>query len=141
MGIKETGAQGQGETVGVDDFRSSEAEKKAAAQYIEKHLRPETHKAGNSADDETKHVTGGRSELHKWQLTSGLMHRHSRWERHLRKLKNRLEQEQAGLQQANRLIGFNDQLTGQRIGDANVLVPPNGSPLTTPTLRSRLDDY
>ena len=126
--------------MGHDDFRSSEAEKKAAARYIEKHLGPETHKAGKTADDETAHATGAHAgELHEWQLTSGLKRRHTEWARHFEQLENRLKQEHSGLSEANQLIGANDLLTGQKLGDTNTLNPPATSP-TPPLLRSRLDD-
>ncbi|GAB2793117.1 hypothetical protein [Streptomyces daliensis] len=126
---------------GNEDLRHSEAAKKAAARYVHEHLGPETHKAGILADDGTEKVTGaGADELQDWDIASGLRRRHSRWERHFTHLETRLQQEQTGLQQANRLIGDTDHLTGDALGSLP-LENPDGTVTESPLYRSRIADY
>lgn len=119
--------------------KHSEAAKKAAARHIQDHLAPETHKAGVHADEETDRVSGGTAgELRRWEIHSGLKHRQGSWEGHLRQLEARLQQEQAGLQQANRLIQDNDFATGNNLtGTGSPVVP--GPTTGTPPYRSRID--
>ncbi|MBW1597449.1 hypothetical protein [Streptomyces sp. JJ38] len=82
---------------------------KQAAEFIENHLGPDTHKAGVSADQDTEALTGATGtpgyispgKLREWEVTGALRDRLDDWQRHARQLDGRLQHELNGLRGAN----------------------------------------
>jgi hypothetical protein len=151
------------------DLATSPAQKKKAANYIEKHLAPDTNAAGRLADEESSAVAGGGSasggpvmgtflpqqkwrppmtspggggEFRDWDTKSGLSTAMSAWERQVKGLEARLSSYMSALRGANNLYQGQDGLTGSQLGkDGPSLYPPNSPPYINPSPRSGISDY
>ncbi|MCZ7413166.1 MULTISPECIES: hypothetical protein [unclassified Streptomyces] len=98
------------------DVGWSVPQQKAAAEYVEKHLGPDTNKAGVMADTDNNAMTGDPNvpsaispgALRGWDLEAGLTHRRDEWETALRQLKGRIEAELQGLRNTGILFSNNE---------------------------------
>ncbi|MGW8378963.1 hypothetical protein [Streptomyces sp. ODS28] len=94
----------------------SAREKKQAASYLEKHLRPDVHSAGKKADPASDDVTGsknrtgeGEGALAGLETQEGVRFCADKWSAQLKNLLERLGKEQAALQGANAAYQQGDQ--------------------------------
>ncbi|MBW1596363.1 hypothetical protein [Streptomyces sp. JJ38] len=98
------------------DVGWSVPQQKAAAEYVEKHLGPDTNKAGVMADTDNNAMTGDPNvpsaispgALRGWELEAGISHRREQWETALRQLKGRIEAELQGLRNTGILFSNNE---------------------------------
>lgn len=132
---------------------SSPAEKNKAASYVEKHLAPDTKKAGATADDASGTVTGdsgggtatpsppltgaapqlpsnvhfkgNNGEFSDWATGKGLSYAQSSWGQQVNKLLARVNGELEGLRGANSLYQGQDTATGNTMSAAP---DANGAP-------------
>ncbi|SFJ80325.1 hypothetical protein [Streptomyces pini] len=125
------GGQGPG-----GDLAHSETQKKKAADYIERHLGPDTGKASILAEDDSVDAAGGsnatictKGKLNGWEVARGLSHRLNKWERNSKRLQGRLDTELTGLEQTNTLFGNNETDTKASFDGVS------------PLYRSALSDY
>ena len=121
---------------GAADLAVSHSAKKRAANNLERHLAPDTKKAGSRADPETSGVTGGSGAsaggevFSDWALRAGLAKAHTVWERQVKNLVDRLVAERDALRAASSLFQGGDVDTGAQFQSLK--------PSTFP--RSKLDD-
>ncbi|MGW8380849.1 hypothetical protein [Streptomyces sp. ODS28] len=143
--------RGAGATPSGSDLASVPAEKRKAAEHIERYLLPETRKGGAKADDENEAVTGnhagkkdlptpylppqgtnsalltggtsGLGQMKGWEVKEGLSHAAADWARKLRKLSERLTQDINGLMSTSRAFQSNDHGTAKKFN----AVPGQGS--------------
>ncbi|MFH8560435.1 hypothetical protein [Streptomyces sp. NPDC017988] len=88
------------------DLASTPAEKKAAAEAIEKHLEPETRKAGTRARESTGSAARefGSNGGEGWLTGPALQAARKTWGEQLTTLMNRLGAEKAALRATNTLF-------------------------------------
>ncbi|ATW49725.1 hypothetical protein [Streptomyces xantholiticus] len=95
---------------GTPDLASTPAQKKAAANAIEKHLEPDTKKAGDKAEESTgaavKEFTAKDGE--GWDTSAALKKAHEAWEKQVKALMNRLGSEKQALRNTSLLFQNND---------------------------------
>ncbi|WP_284578363.1 hypothetical protein [Streptomyces sp. 2P-4] len=90
---------------GGQDFASTPAEKKAAANTIETELQPNTKKAANDADESTAAAQKG---FDGWETAAGLKKVAETWDQQVKNLIARLEAEKGALRGASGLFTRND---------------------------------
>ncbi|WP_328312834.1 hypothetical protein OG432_22965 [Streptomyces sp. NBC_00442] len=93
-GIVTPGASG-----GQKDLASTPAEKRAAAEAIERHIEPDTRTAGNWTDEQTAAVVKafGAKDGHGWVTSSAVKAAHKQWDEQVSGLMKRLASEKAAL--------------------------------------------
>lgn len=95
---------------GAPDLASTPAQKKAAANAIEKHLEPDTKKAGDTAEESTgaavKEFSGKDGE--GWDTSAALKKTHEAWEKQVKTLMGRLGSEKSALRNTSILFQNND---------------------------------
>ncbi|MEU0395712.1 hypothetical protein ABZ208_23595 [Streptomyces sp. NPDC006208] len=95
---------------GSPDLASTPAQKKAAANAIEKHLEPDTKKAADKAEESTgaaaKEFSGKDGE--GWDTSAGLKKAHGTWEKQVKALMDRLGSEKYALRNTSVLFQNND---------------------------------
>jgi len=98
------------------DLASSPAQKKAAANLIEKHLEPDTHKAGTQARENTGAVAKefGPQDGEGWLTAHAVKTARDTWSDQLTTLLNRLGGEKAALRSTSTLFQNTD--TGVDLG-------------------------
>ncbi|MFF9407578.1 hypothetical protein ACF1B0_18940 [Streptomyces anandii] len=102
---------GGGSPSGGKDFASSPAEKKKAAEAIERHLEPDTHRDGTQARESTG---AAAREFEGWVTGPALNTARKTWSEQLTTLMNRLGSEKAALRATNTLFQNTD--TGIGLG-------------------------
>ncbi|MFD8411816.1 hypothetical protein ACFV2Q_08640 [Streptomyces sp. NPDC059650] len=90
---------------GGQDFASTPAEKKAAANTIETELQPNTKTAADHADDSTGAAQKG---FDGWETAAGLKKVAETWDQQVKNLIARLEAEKGALRGASGLFARND---------------------------------
>ncbi|MER5777641.1 hypothetical protein ABT144_25795 [Streptomyces sp. NPDC002039] len=90
---------------GNQDFASTPAEKKAAANTIETELQPNTQKASDHADEATKSAGNG---FGGWETAAGIKTVAETWDRQVKSLMARLDGEKSALRGASGLFVRND---------------------------------
>ncbi|MGW7464970.1 hypothetical protein ACWGJT_09720 [Streptomyces xantholiticus] len=95
---------------GAPDLASTPAQKKAAANAIEKHLEPDTKKAGDTAEESTgaavREFSGKDGE--GWDTSPALKKAHEAWEKQVKALMGRLGSEKSALRNTSILFQNND---------------------------------
>ncbi|KMS84133.1 hypothetical protein ACZ91_49680 [Streptomyces regensis] len=104
---------------GQKDLASSPAQKQAAANAIEKHIEPDTRKAGNWADAETDEAV--REFRDGWHTSGALKKAHEAWEEQVKNLMNMLASDKAALRSANTVLQNTDIQTGASVRSASVI--------------------
>ncbi|MFQ6147782.1 hypothetical protein ACLMNJ_32715 [Streptomyces seoulensis] len=102
---------GGGSPSGGKDLASSPAEKKKAAEAIERHLEPDTHRDGAQAHESTG---AAAREFEGWLTGPALRTARTTWSEQLTTLMNRLGSEKAALRATNTLLRNTD--TGVELG-------------------------
>ncbi|MFG2380839.1 hypothetical protein [Streptomyces avermitilis] len=102
---------GGGSPSGGKDLASSPAEKKKAAEAIEKHLEPDTHRDGTQARESTG---AAAREFEGWLTGPALKTARKTWSEQLTTLMNRLGSEKVALRATNTLLQNTD--TGVELG-------------------------
>lgn len=113
VGTRLSGAPGPGQSPmgpfvpgsGPQDFASTPAEKKAAANTIETELQPDTKTATERADATTE---AARKGFDGWETAAGLKTVADTWDQQVKTLMGRLAYEKNALRGANSLITGND---------------------------------
>ncbi|MFF9352153.1 hypothetical protein [Streptomyces sp. NPDC014734] len=100
-------AGGPGGLGGGQDFASTPAEKKAAANTIETELEPNTKKATDWADETSKAAVG---EFTEWDTGAGIKKVMETWDKQVKVLMGRLSTEKGALRGASGLFAGNDDL-------------------------------
>ncbi|NKQ26004.1 hypothetical protein HF200_16575 [Streptomyces galbus] len=96
---------GGGSPSGRKDLASSPAEKKKAAEAIEKYLEPDTHRDGTQARESTR---AAAREFEEWLTGTALKSARRTWSEQLTTLMNRLGSEKAALRATNTLLQNTD---------------------------------
>jgi hypothetical protein len=93
---------------------SSPAQKKKAADSIEKYIEPDTRKAGDVADESTSAAVKafGPKDGEGWLTSGALKAAHKTWNDQVKALLNRLSGEKASLRATNTLLGGSDIKVG-----------------------------
>ncbi|MFI8323854.1 hypothetical protein [Streptomyces sp. NPDC085529] len=95
---------------GAANLVSTPAQKKAAADAIEKHLEPDTRKAGDTAESSTgaavREFSGKDGE--GWNTSPALKKAHEAWERQVKGLMGRLGSEKSALRSTSILLRNTD---------------------------------
>ncbi|MEU0392883.1 hypothetical protein ABZ208_08945 [Streptomyces sp. NPDC006208] len=104
------GGSGGGPALFGPDLASTPAQKKAAANSIEKHLEPGTGTAGNVAEESTGAAVRefGPKDGHGWDTASALKKAHQAWEKQVKVLMDRLASEKFALRRTNSVLVNND---------------------------------
>lgn len=105
------------------DLASSPAQKKAAAEAIEKHLEPGTEKAGTRARESTGTAARefGPRDGEGWLTGSALKTARKTWSEQLTTLLNRLGAEKAALRSTGTLLQNTDRGVGLGVRKSSVL--------------------
>ncbi|SDN41342.1 hypothetical protein [Streptomyces wuyuanensis] len=92
------------------DLASTPAQKKAAANAIEKHLEPDTKKAGDTAEESTGAAVREFSgkDGHGWDTSPALKRAHEAWEKQVKALMGRLGSEKSALRNTSVLLRGTD---------------------------------
>ncbi|MFG3309642.1 hypothetical protein [Streptomyces wuyuanensis] len=95
---------------GAPDLASTPAQKKAAANAIEKHLEPDTKKAGDTAEESTGAAVREFSgkDGHGWDTSPALKKAHEAWEKQVKALMGRLGSEKSALRNTSVLLRGTD---------------------------------
>ncbi|MFF0436797.1 hypothetical protein ACFYU9_31825 [Streptomyces sp. NPDC004327] len=96
---------------GPNDFASTPADKKAAANTIENELQPNTKKAAEHADEATSSAQKG---FDGWDTAAGLKKVADTWDQQVKNLMGRLDAEKGALRGASGLFVRNDTGTGNQ---------------------------
>lgn len=93
---------------------SSPAQKKKAADSIEKYIEPDTRKAGDVAEESTGAAVKAFApkDGEGWLTSGALKAAHKTWEGQVKALLNRLSGEKASLRATNTLLGGTDIQVG-----------------------------
>ncbi|MEU2155502.1 hypothetical protein ABZ532_10885 [Streptomyces sp. NPDC019396] len=104
------GGGGGGGFEGGKDFASTPAQKKKAAEFIEKHLEPDTRKAGATAHESTGGAARefGPHDGEGWLTGTALKAAGKTWGEQLTTLMNRLGAEKAALRATHTLFQSTD---------------------------------
>ncbi|MFD5079688.1 hypothetical protein [Streptomyces sp. NPDC058371] len=114
---------GGGGTTGGKDLVSTPGRKKKAAEAIEKHLEPETHKAGTQARESTGAAAKefGAHDGEGWLTGSALTTARKTWGESLTTLMNRLGLEKTALRATNTLLQGTDTTVGLGVRKSSAL--------------------
>ncbi|MET9105439.1 hypothetical protein [Streptomyces zhihengii] len=95
---------------GAPDLASTPAQKKAAADAIEKHLEPDTKKAGDTAEESTDAAVKefGAKDGEGWDTSPALKKAHETWGKQVKALMGRLGSEKTALRNTSVLFRNND---------------------------------
>ncbi|MFE3644623.1 hypothetical protein [Streptomyces sp. NPDC059169] len=95
---------------GAPDLASTPAQKKAAANAIEKDLEPDTKKAGNTAEESSGAAVKEFSakDGDGWDTSAALKKAHEAWEKQVKALMGRLSSEKHALRNTSILLQSND---------------------------------
>ncbi|MFE3493930.1 hypothetical protein [Streptomyces sp. NPDC059175] len=108
---------------GIADLASTPAQKKAAADAIEKHLEPDTKKAGDTAELSTnaavRELSGKDGE--GWDTSPALKTAHEAWERQVKGLMGRLGSEKSALRGTSILLRNTDVGVGLQTRQSSTL--------------------
>ncbi|GFH37855.1 hypothetical protein [Streptomyces pacificus] len=108
---------------GAADLASTPAQKKAAANAIEKHLEPDTKKAGDTAEESTgatvTEFSGKDGE--GWDTSPALKKAHQAWERQVKALMGRLGSEKSALRNTSILLQNTDVGVGLQTRQSSAL--------------------
>lgn len=107
----------------ASDLASSPTEKKTAANAIERHLEPDTKKAGHVAEEKTtaavKEFSG--KEGSGWATSGALKKAHSTWEEQVKALVDRLGGDKGALRNTSVLFQNNDVGISTQIRQSSTL--------------------
>ncbi|MEW2485891.1 hypothetical protein [Streptomyces sp. NPDC048411] len=114
---------GGGSAAGGKDLVSTPAQKKKAAEAIEKRLEPDTNKAGNQARESSAAAAKefGPHDGEGWLTGSSLKAARKTWGESLTTLMNRLGAEKAALQATNTLLQGTDAGVGLGVRKSSAL--------------------
>ncbi|MGW0734449.1 hypothetical protein [Streptomyces sp. NPDC002851] len=95
---------------GLPDFASSPAEKRKAADAIDKHLKGPTADAGRTAEETTTAAVKefDAKDGHGWDTSTALKKAHKKWESQVKALIGRLQSDEAELRRTAVSFGDND---------------------------------
>ncbi|MEU6534962.1 hypothetical protein [Streptomyces sp. NPDC047000] len=104
---------------GRPDLVSSPAEKRAAARSLERHIEPDTAKAGRWAEEETAAAVKALAD--GWATASALRKAHDTWSDQVRNLLDRLGSERDALGAGNRVLTSADLAAGSALRETSAL--------------------
>lgn len=112
------GGAGGGPALVGPDLASTPAQKKSAADSIEKNLEPGTGKAGNVAEGSTGAAVRafGPKDGHGWDTAGALKKAHEAWEKQVKVLAERLKSEKYALRGTGSVFLNNDFGIASQLG-------------------------
>ncbi|GGR64574.1 hypothetical protein GCM10010282_66900 [Streptomyces roseolus] len=108
---------------GAADLVSTPAQKKAAADAIEKHLEPGTRKAGDAAEASAGAAVRkfGGKDGEGWDTSPALKKAHEAWDRQVKALMGRLGSEKSALRSTSILLRNTDAGVGVQTRQSSAL--------------------